>query len=128
MFGFGGKKERGLDKEAQELAAQPRVFYITDKGRQALYLVHKGNKELLTLPEISVLLRARHSASYAELTAAVNNPKTLTKEELIQFTDELLSGPDPSDKDWGFKYMETPRFKKAHEIIRNLVHNGLIEG
>ena len=128
MFSFGHKKKRDLDKETQEQATQLRVFCITDKGRQALYLSYKGNTDLLTMPEISVLLRAKQGATYAELASAANNPKIMTSEEQIKFAEELLSSPNPKEEDWAFKYMETPRFKKAHEIIRNLVSNGLIQG
>lgn len=128
MFGFGGEKKRDPDKDARETAAQPRVFHITDKGRLVLYLSHQGDKSLVTLCEISVLLRARSGAIYAELAAAANDPRTMTEEEQVQLADELLGGPDPSDDDWASKYVDTPHQKRAHEIIRKLVHNALIEG
>jgi len=128
MFGFGGEKKRDPDKDAREAAARARVFRITDKGRLVLYLSHQGDKSLVTLCEISVLLRARSGATYPELTAAANDPRTMTEEEQVQFADELLGSPDPGSDDWASKFMDTPHQKRAHEIVRKLVRNGLIEG
>jgi len=128
MFGFGGEKKRDPDEYAREAAARARVFRITDKGRLVLYLSHQGDKSLVTLCEISVLLRARSGATYAELAAAANDPRTMTEEEQVQFADELLGSPDPSSDDWASKSMDTLHQNRAHEIVRKLVCNGLIEG
>ncbi len=76
------------------------------------------------MSEISVLLRARQGATYDELATAVNDPKTMTKEEQIQFAEELLSVRVPKDinnesewQEWALKTTKQLHVKKAHEII-----------